>query len=88
MSGIVSYPGSARASRAVSGALAGNSSGFSIPFGEAPNGAREGAFAPRKYTPQQIIMRRFLHFPHRRAPMFGKAIESAQIRQASQFIFR
>jgi hypothetical protein len=39
--------GSARASRTVSGALAGNSSAGSIPFGEAPNGAREGACAPR-----------------------------------------
>jgi error-prone DNA polymerase len=39
--------GSARASRAVSGALAGNSSAPSISFGEAPNGAREGACAPQ-----------------------------------------
>jgi error-prone DNA polymerase len=40
--------GSARASRAVSGALAGNSSRSASPFGEAPNGAREGACAPLK----------------------------------------
>ena len=40
--------GSARASRAVSGALAGNSSRPASPFGEAPNGAREGACAPLK----------------------------------------
>jgi error-prone DNA polymerase len=40
--------GSARASRVVSGALAGNSSGPASPFGEAPNGAREGACAPLK----------------------------------------
>jgi error-prone DNA polymerase len=40
--------GSARASRAVSGALAGNSSSPRSPFGEAPNGAREGACAPLK----------------------------------------
>jgi error-prone DNA polymerase len=40
--------GSARASRAVSGALAGNSSRLESPFGEAPNGAREGACAPLK----------------------------------------
>src|SRR5882724_4804693 len=40
--------GSARASRAVSGALAGNSSRSVRPFGEAPNGAREGACAPLK----------------------------------------
>jgi error-prone DNA polymerase len=39
--------GSARASRAVSGALAGNSSGIQGPFGEAPNGAREGVCAPQ-----------------------------------------
>jgi error-prone DNA polymerase len=40
--------GSARASRAVSGALAGNSSRLASSFGEAPNGAREGACAPLK----------------------------------------
>ena len=46
--------GSARASRAVSGALAGNISPFENPsdvrctFGEAPNVAREGACAPQK----------------------------------------
>jgi len=40
--------GSARASRAVSGALAGNSSRPASPFGEAPNGARAGACAPLK----------------------------------------
>ncbi|MEY2509903.1 MAG: error-prone polymerase [Verrucomicrobiota bacterium] len=40
--------GSARASRAVSGALARNSSNAASPFGEAPNGAREGACAPLK----------------------------------------
>jgi error-prone DNA polymerase len=40
--------GSARASRAVSGALAGNSSNTASLFGEAPNGAREGACAPLK----------------------------------------
>jgi error-prone DNA polymerase len=39
---------SARASRAVSGALVGNSSSQSSPFGEAPHGAREGACAPLK----------------------------------------
>ncbi len=39
--------GSARASRAIPGALAGNSSALWIPFGEAPNGAREGACAPQ-----------------------------------------
>jgi hypothetical protein len=39
--------GSARASRAVSGALAGNLSALRTPFGEAPNGAREGACAPQ-----------------------------------------
>jgi error-prone DNA polymerase len=39
--------GSARASRAVSGALAGKSP-TKTPFGEAPNGAREGACAPLK----------------------------------------
>jgi error-prone DNA polymerase len=43
--------GSARASRAVSGALAGNSSRPASPFGEAPNGAREGACAPQKDSP-------------------------------------
>jgi error-prone DNA polymerase len=43
--------GSARASRAVSGALAGNSSRPASPFGEAPNGAREGACAPLKESP-------------------------------------
>src|SRR5438067_2960407 len=40
--------GSARASRAVSGALAGNSSSPTNPFGEAPNAARDGACAPLK----------------------------------------
>jgi error-prone DNA polymerase len=40
--------GSARASRAVSGAPAGKSSARKIPFGEAPSGAREGACAPLK----------------------------------------
>jgi len=39
--------GSARASRAVSGAPAGKSSAQSNPFGEAPNGARDGACAPQ-----------------------------------------
>jgi error-prone DNA polymerase len=38
--------GSARASRVVSGALAGNSSRPASPFGEAPNEAREGECAP------------------------------------------
>ena len=47
MSGIVSYPGSARASRAVSGALAGNTLLRTIPLREAPSGAREGACAPQ-----------------------------------------
>ena len=40
--------GSARASRAVDGTLAGNSFAAAISFGEAPNDAREGACAPRK----------------------------------------
>ncbi len=44
---ICGIPGSARASRAVAGALAGNSSSGS-PFGGAPNGAREGACAPQQ----------------------------------------
>src|SRR5437016_4657585 len=39
--------GSARASRAVSGALAGKRFQRKTPFGEAPNGAREGACAPQ-----------------------------------------
>ena len=39
--------GSARASRAISGALAGNFLSKSIPLGEAPNGAREGTCAPQ-----------------------------------------
>jgi error-prone DNA polymerase len=41
--GMVALLGSARASRAVSGALAGKR----FPFGVAPNGAREGACAPQ-----------------------------------------
>jgi hypothetical protein len=41
-------PGSARASRAVSGALAGNTSVQIVPFGEAPNGPRERACAPQR----------------------------------------
>jgi error-prone DNA polymerase len=45
--GLVALLGSARASRAVSGALAGNPSAGSIPFGGAPNGARESACAPQ-----------------------------------------
>jgi len=45
--GLIAFLGSARASRAVSGAPAGNSSAQTIPFGEAPNGAREGACAPQ-----------------------------------------
>jgi error-prone DNA polymerase len=45
--GLVAFLGSARASRAVSGAPAGNSSAQTIPFGEAPNGTREGACAPQ-----------------------------------------
>jgi error-prone DNA polymerase len=45
--GLIALVGSARASRAVSGAPAGNSSAQTIPFGEAPNGAREGACAPQ-----------------------------------------
>ena len=46
MNGIVSYPGSARASRAVSGAPAGNTLLQTIPLGEAPSAARGGACAP------------------------------------------
>jgi len=45
--GLIAFLGSAHASRAVSGAPAGNSSAQTIPFGEAPNGAREGACAPQ-----------------------------------------
>ena len=51
---LLRRPGSARASRAVSGALAGNSSASKISsnvrctFGEPPNVAREGACAPLK----------------------------------------
>jgi len=37
---------------------------------------------------EQIIMRRFLYFPHRRATMFRETIERAQIRQGAQLIFR
>ncbi len=47
MNGIVSYPGSARASRAVSGAPVGNTLLQTIPLGEAPSAARGGACAPR-----------------------------------------
>jgi hypothetical protein len=43
---IILHPGSARATRAVFGALAENSLADVRPFGEAPNGAREGACAP------------------------------------------
>src|ERR1043166_4503771 len=46
-SGLVTLQGSARASRAVSGAPAGNSFSLDDPFGKAPNAAREGACAPR-----------------------------------------
>jgi hypothetical protein len=42
------FLGSARASRAVFGALAENSLSFFLPFGEPPNGARGGACAPQK----------------------------------------
>jgi error-prone DNA polymerase len=46
--GLVALLGSARASSgSCRSALAGNSSSRSIPFGEAPNGAREGACAPQ-----------------------------------------
>ena len=45
--GLIALLGSARASRAVSGALAGNFPPQTIPSGEAPNGAREGACAPQ-----------------------------------------
>jgi error-prone DNA polymerase len=45
--GLVAFLGSARASRAISGALAGNSQAQTVPFGEAPNRAREGACAPQ-----------------------------------------
>ena len=38
---------SARGSRAVFGALVGNSCALRIPFGEVLNGAREGARAPQ-----------------------------------------
>ena len=41
------FLGSARASRAVFRALAENFLPRWIPFGEAPNGAREGACAPQ-----------------------------------------
>jgi hypothetical protein len=37
---------------------------------------------------EQIIVRRFFHFPHGGAPMFGKTVKRAQVRQAPQFIFR
>jgi hypothetical protein len=37
---------------------------------------------------EQIIVRRFFHFPHGGAPMFGKTVERAQIREAPQFIVR
>ena len=47
MSVAILHLGSARASRAVFGALAEKSLTFSRPFGEAPNGARGGACAPR-----------------------------------------
>jgi error-prone DNA polymerase len=43
----ISTPGSARASRAVYGAPAGNLSRPAPPFGEAPNGTRDGACAPQ-----------------------------------------
>jgi error-prone DNA polymerase len=48
--------GNARASRAVSGAPAGNSSIRDIPLGEAPSGAREGACAPQKETSPLLPM--------------------------------
>ena len=48
MSAKILTLGSARASRAISGALAGNSLASNVPFGEAPNGAREGACAPQQ----------------------------------------
>src|SRR5205814_4060234 len=48
--------GNARASRAVSGAPAGNLSSRDIPFGEAPNGAREGACAPQKSESPLVAM--------------------------------
>jgi len=47
MSALILLLGSARASRAVFGALAEKSLMFSRPFGEAPNGARGGACAPQ-----------------------------------------
>jgi error-prone DNA polymerase len=55
--GLVALLGSARASRAVSGATAGKSfrvenvSDVHCPFGEAPNVAREGACAPQRDNP-------------------------------------
>src|SRR3977135_2983162 len=45
--GLVALLGSGRRGGPVSGALAGNPSAGSIPFGGAPNGAREGACAPQ-----------------------------------------
>ena len=47
MSVVILHLGSARASRAVFGAPAENLFSYSRPFGEAPNGAREGACAPQ-----------------------------------------
>src|SRR5205085_2745669 len=60
--GLVALLGSARASRAVSGALAGNSFPRLIPFGEAPNGAREGACAPQGWADRiQLLIDLFGH---------------------------
>ncbi len=54
--GLVAFLGSARASRAVSGAPAGNSQGQTVPFGEAPNGAREGARAPQTVGDRALFL--------------------------------
>jgi hypothetical protein len=74
--------GSGRASRAVSGALAGNLPPGTIPSGEAPNGAREGACAP-----QQIIVHRFFNLPHCGAPMTGQTIEGTELSQRAELFF-
>jgi len=60
--GVVALLGSARASRAVSGALAGNSfrsenlSDLRYAFGEAPNAAREGACAPQNIADHAQVL--------------------------------
>ena len=53
--------------------------------GSRQNAANSGQHAR---APQQIVVERLCHLPHRRAAMFGETIERAQFGQGAQFTFR